>query len=323
MKRIERIVREARVTLEGLEPSRKLYLKRRRIYLIALFVPLLGLIGAGFAAGAKPPLFIAAGVWFVVGIILYQVRAASIARQFKKDYKLAVVPRLLKSIDPQLAFDPERGLSSGSFVGSELFTQRPDRYRSEDLIHGKYGKTYLQLAEVHAEDRQTTTDSKGRTKTRYVTIFKGLLLVADFHKHFSGRTFVLPDTAEKLFGRFGRHFQKLGGRRETDLVHLEDPEFERMFAVYSTDEIECRYILSTSLMHRLMEMRERFDKGVRVGFKESNIVLAVPHTEAFLEPSTGRAATDESQVGSMLRQLRYFLDTVEELNLNTRIWTKR
>lgn len=323
MRDFRQIVAEVIPTLEEVEKDRRLYLKRRRIYLSVLFIPLLGLIGAGFAAGPEPPLFIAAGIWFVIGIIIYQIRAASIANRFKKNYKLAVVPKLLSSIDQQLVFDPSRGLSADSFVGSELFKKKPDRYRSEDLIYGKFGKTYLQLAEVHAEDRQTTTDSKGRTKTRYVTIFKGLLLIADFHKHFSGRTFVLPDTAEKFFGRFGRHLQKLGGRRETDLVHLEDPEFERMFAVYSTDEIECRYILSTSMMRRLMEMRERFDKGVRVGFKESNIVLAVPHSMAYLEPSTGRPATDETQVGAMLNQLRYFLDTVEELDLNTRIWTKR
>ena len=310
-------------TLERLEPDRLLYLKRQRIYLTVLLVPLIGLIGAGVAAGSEVGFFIGAGVWFVIGIILYQIRAGSIASRFKKQYKLSVIPQLVKSIDSQLEYSPDSGLSASSFTGSELFTKGPDRYQSEDLIHGKFGETYLQLAEVHAEDRQTTTDSKGRTKTRYVTIFKGLLLIADFHKHFSGRTFVLPDTAEKLFGRFGRHFQKFGGRRETDLVHLEDPEFERLFATYSTDEIECRYILSTSMMRRLLEMRERFGKDVRVGFKDSSIVLAVPHSQAFLEPSTSCSATDDTQVRSMLHQLQYFLDTVEELDLNTRIWSKR
>lgn len=323
MKGIEQIVGETMPTLESLEPDRLLYLKRRRVHLTILLVPLIGLVGAGFAAGSEVALFIAAGVWFVIGTILYQVRAGSIAKRFKSQYKLSVIPQLVKSIDSQLEYSHGRGLPAASFTGSELFTKGPDRYRSEDLIHGKYRETYLQLAEVHAEDRQTTTDSKGRTKTRYVTIFKGLLLIADFHKHFSGRTFVFPDTAEKLFGRFGRHFQKFGGRRETDLVHLEDPEFERIFATYSTDEIECRYILSSSMMRRLLEMRERFGKDVRVGFKDSSIVLAVPHSEAFLEPATSRPATDDTQVKSMLHQLRYFLDTVEELDLNTRIWSKR
>ncbi len=323
MRGFEQIVDETLPTLEGLENDRQLYLKRRRVYLPVLLVPLIGLVGAGLAAGSELTLFIGAGVWFVVGTILYQVRAGSLASRFKKQYKLSVIPRLLQSIDSQLEYSPDRGLSADSFVGSELYTKRPDRYRSEDLIHGKYGATYLQLAEIHAEERQTTTDSKGHTKTRYVTIFRGLLLLADFHKHFSGRTFVLPDTAEKLFGRFGRHFQKFGGRRETDLVHLEDPEFERLFATYSTDEVECRYILSTSMMRRLLEMRERFGKDVRVGFKDSNIVLAVPHSHAFLEPSTSSPATDDTQVKSMLHQLRYFLDTVEELDLNTRIWSKR
>jgi len=323
MKELSQIISGTRSTFTQLEQLRQLYLKRRRIYLIVLLVPLVGLIVVSLAAGMDSAFIISAGIWLILGLIIYYFRAGSLATKYKSDYKTAVIPKLLHGIDPQLSFEPDRGIPLDSFVGSELFTKRPDRYNSEDLVFGNYGKTFLQLAEVHAEDRQTTTDSKGRSQTRYVTIFKGLILIADFHKDFAGRTFVLPDTAEKLFGRFGRHLQKLSGRRETDLIHMEDPEFEKTFAIYSTDEIECRYILSTAMMRRLLDMQERFGSDVRVGFKESNIVLAVPRTGPFLEPSTGCPATDASQVESLLGQLRYFLDTVEELNLNTRIWSKK
>lgn len=323
MKELSQILAGASSTFTELEQLRQLYLKRQKTCLVILFVPLAALVAVGLAAGMDPVFLISAGIWLIVGLIIYYFRAGSLATRYKSDYKNTVIPKLLQGIDPQLAFDPERGISSGSFVGSELFTKQPDRYSSEDLVSGNYGKTYLQLAEVHAEDRQTTTDSKGRSQTRYVTIFKGILLIADFHKDFTGRTFVLPDTAEKLFGRFGRHLQKLSGRRNTDLVHMEDPEFEKTFAIYSTDEIECRYILSTAMMRRLLEMRQRFGSDVRVGFKESNIVLAVPRTGSFLEPSTSCPATDATQVKSMLSQLQYFLDTIEELDLNTRIWSKK
>ncbi|NIP92937.1 MAG: DUF3137 domain-containing protein, partial [Akkermansiaceae bacterium] len=61
------------------------------------------------------------------------------------------------------------------------------------------------------EDKRTRTDSKGRTQTYWVTIFKGLLVVADFHKHFKSEVTVMPDFAESAFGRIGRFFQKLGG----------------------------------------------------------------------------------------------------------------
>ena len=76
-------------------------------------------------------------------------------------------------------------------------------------------------------------------------------------------------------------------------------------------------------MRRILAMRSRFGKDVRLGFKDSSLVLAVPHTRPFLEPDKGTPAADPAQVGKFLKKLTYFLDTIEELDLNTRIWTKR
>jgi hypothetical protein len=69
-------------------------------------------------------------------------------------------------------------------------------------------------------------------------------------------------------------------------------------------------------------MRSRFGNEVRLGFKESCLFLSVPHSSPYLEPTTSLPATETGQVQNLLFELRYFLDTVEELDLNTRIWTK-
>jgi len=233
-----------------------------------------------------------------------------------------VITRLVSLIDDALRYDARGGIPVESFQHAELYTASVDRYSSEDLISGRHGKTTLSLAEVHAEDRRTSRDSKGLTRTRYVNIFRGLLLIADFHKHFRGRTFVFPDTAEKLFGAFGRSLQKLGGRSETRLVELEDPEFESAFVVHGTNQVEARYILSTAMMRRILSMRERFGKDIRIAFKDSCLWLAVPHGKSYLEPDTSIPATDKKQIRSLWEEIRLFLDTIEELDLNTRIWTK-
>jgi hypothetical protein len=323
LRSIQDILVELTPGLERLEPTRLDYLKKSRLYLAILFLPLLGLLAAAFLSPYRIPLFVVAVLWFIGGMILYQYRAGSLGSRYLYAYKSAVVPKLLTLIDPGLAYDATDGISSEAFVDTELYTTTlPDRYSTEDLIHGAFGKTTLRLAEIDAEEKHTTKDSEGRTQTSYVTIFKGLLLIADFNKHFQGRTFAFPDFAESTFGNFGRMFQKWSGRRDTSLIRLEDPEFENAFAVYSTDEIEARYILSTALMRRLLHLRERFGKDVRIGFKESSIVLAVPHRENFLEPSTKVSALETGQIEKMLTELQYFLDLIEELDLNTRIWTK-
>lgn len=322
MKAVSDIVSELVPTLEELEPDRLLYRKKSSIYLLVLILPLVGIAIAGISLKAAMPFVIGGLVWLVVGVILYQIKAGAIASRYKTNYKATVIPQLLATIDPQLSHSPDQGIPSPSFVESELFRTKPDRYATEDLIHGTYGKTFLQLAEINAQQRQTTTDSKGKTRTHYVTFFDGLFLIADFHKHFHGRTFIFPDKAEKTFGGIARFFQKAGGRKETNLIQLEDPAFEHQFKVYATDEVEARYVLSTAMMRRLLEMQKRFGKDVRIAFKDSCLILAVPYSQPFLEPSTKLPATDEGQVLSMLNDIRYFLETIEELDLNTRIWTK-
>ena len=41
------------------------------------------------------------------------------------------------------------------------------------------------------------------------------------------------------------------------LVKLEDPEFEKHFVVSGEDQVEARYILSTCLMQRLTDFRNK------------------------------------------------------------------
>ncbi len=323
MKEISQIVEELHPDLEDLEVDRLLFRRRQRSHAMIILIPLVALIATGFMSKNLFLFGMASVVWLIISSTIYHFRAGKLGSAYTNNYKSRIIPRIVKSLDSQLNYDHSSGIHSSTFEDTELFTTEPDRYKTEDLVSGKYGATFLQMAEIDAEERRTRRDSDGDTETYYVTIFKGILLIADFHKHFQGRTFIFPDNAEKLLGNFGRFFQKMGGRSGTRLLRLEDPDFEKAFAAYSTDEVEARYILSTAMMRRLLDMQQRFGKDVRIGFKDSSLILAVPHTDSFLDPSTSLPATDTTQIRDMLFHLSHFLKTIEELDLNTRIWTKR
>ena len=321
MTNIDEVIDELRPTLKSIEQDRQAYLKKRNNFIWFVIVP--GVLVAGFPAIAFFPagLFAILG-WLVVSGIVYHFTVGSQARSYVSSYKSTVPGKLVKLVGENLQYDQNRGIEQHLFEASELFTTSPDRYNTEDLIHGTHGKTSLILGEIDAEEKKTERDSDGKTKTRYVTIFDGLFLVADFHKHFHGKTFVFPDVAEKAFGEIGRALQKLSGRRGTQLIQMEDTEFEKAFAVHSTDQVEARYILSPSMMRRILDLRQRFGKDVRIAFKESSVWIAVPHSSPYLEPGTGVAATDRVQIENMLTEIVSFLDIIEEMDLNTRIWTK-
>ena len=110
-----------------------------------------------------------------------------------------------------MTYDPYREIADGMFVQSGLFSKMPDRYASEELIHGKIRETKLMFSKVHAEERYTTTDSKGRSQARWRDIFKGMFVCADFHKDFRLSGTVMSYFAERTFFSLGRSFRSLVG----------------------------------------------------------------------------------------------------------------
>ena len=155
-----------------------------------------------------------------------------------------------------------------------------------------------------------------------LAVVQGLFFIADFNKKFSGRTFVLPDTAERLFGDAGAFFQSLSkGRGE--LVKLEDPEFERMFVVYGDDQVESRYILSTSLMQRIVEFRKKTGRPIYLSFVGTQVFVAVSYRKALFEPRVFTSILHFKSAETYFDDLVLAVGIVEDLNLNTRIWSKQ
>lgn len=124
-----------------------------------------------------------------------------------------------------------------------------------------------------------------------------------------------------MFGGFGKMLQSMNIFRG-QLIKLEDPEFERMFAVYGDDQIEARYILSTSLMERMLNFRKDTGKAIQFSFVGSKIYIAIPYTKKLFEPKIFNTLLDFEPVHKYFKDLQLAIGVVEELNLNTRIWSK-
>jgi hypothetical protein len=103
---------------------------------------------------------------------------------------------------------------------------------------------------------------------------------------------------------------------------MEDPEFEAEFVVYGTDQVEARYVLSTSMLRRILEIRRRWATDVRLAFLESHVYLTIAQAQDWFEPNVYRSARDPHQIQELADQIALCLHLVDELNLNTRIWSK-
>jgi hypothetical protein len=242
------------------------------------------------------------------------------AERIKDDFKNIIVAKLVKYIDESLEYNHTGFIPQNEYMQSLLFTRRPDRYNGDDLVQGVIGKTNIRFSELHSEYK-TTTKTKNGTQTHWHTIFKGIFIVADFHKDFKFRTLILPDTAEKMFGRFGRKLQKMAapiGR----LVQLEDVEFEKHFVVYSEDQVEARYLISTAMMQRILDYKKKWNRSLYVSLIDSKLFLAVHLNKDLFEPRYFNTLLGIKNYEEMLGYLNLIIDVVEDLNLNTRIWSK-
>lgn len=272
---------------------------------------------AGYAFG-----FPEIGVAFLViaavtGMVIFGMVSKK-AKQYKLDFKYQIIGTALKEFGEDLRIEPDSGISERDFVDSFLFTKRPDRYSTEDLVYGKIDKTQIHFAEVHAEYKTETQTKNGR-QTHWHDIFKGIIFCADFNKNFSGLTVVRP----KGFGAsIGKWFSKnVFGNK--DIVELENVEFEKAFVTESADQVEARYILTPSMMEKLLELNEYANSSISVSFIWSNVYIAFPLNHNYFEAPIFKSLLNADVLEEDLNILRLMSHVVEELDLNTRIWTKQ
>lgn len=235
---------------------------------------------------------------------------------YRSNFKDIVIEPLIRFFDEGLTYKKSGYIPQHIYTRSKIFLQSVERYRGDDFVQGKIGQTQISFSELHTEYSVRTKNSR-----RWVTIFKGMFFTADFNKHFQGRTVVLPDQAEKTLGGLGKFFQSKNFSRDP-LVKMDDPAFEKEFVVYGTDQIEARYILTSSLMKRIMDFRQKTGRQIYLSFVDSNIFIAIPYTKNLFEPNVFQTLVSFSVIKEYFTDFKTALDIVEELNLNTRIWSK-
>lgn len=305
-----------------LEAQRKAFVKKFWLRLLIGLGVLAGIVVlAAFTGPNHTPWLIAGGIVFLGGSSFLVLGYNQFYKTFKAQFKGKVIPAVVKFVDERLVYEPDRGLIN-QYSESRIFSQRYDRYKAEDTISGTFESTHFSFGEIHTEYKTVSTDKNGNRKESWHTIFKGMFFVSDFHKNFHGETIVDADFMERYLGKVGRRFQQWNPSREGNLVKLENPEFEKRFAVYSTDEQECRYILSLSMMERLVEMSKKINFKISLSFRNNQVYLAVFNNMDLFEPAVFGSLLKEEDYKIIISMMRLMTGVIEDLNLNTRIWTK-
>jgi hypothetical protein len=105
-------------------------------------------------------------------------------------------------------------------------------------------------------------------------------------------------------------------------VHaFADSQFGHIFAHAPTRK-QANYLLTPSMQERLLKLRETWGTGIQLSLIAGHVHLLIPQGHDWFECDPDRAADDLHQLQGFSEQLISILRIVEELDLNTRLWTK-
>ncbi|MEA2092025.1 MAG: DUF3137 domain-containing protein, partial [Campylobacterota bacterium] len=108
-----------------------------------------------------------------------------------------------------------------------------------------------------------------------------------------------------------------------ELVKMDSNSFEREFVVYSSDQIEARYILSHTLMKKLLLFKQKSKHPIYVSFIGNYIHMAIYYDKDLFEPSIFRSLLEYKIAMEYVKTLHLAIGIVDELKLNQKLWSKK
>lgn len=156
---------------------------------------------------------------------------------YKKDFKKIITKKLFKFVGDFQYISPKKYLQEDrNYAASLSLLPEFGRFHCDDRLKGTYKGLPIDIMDVRLY-------SMYREKRGYPILFKGVLITLPFNKEIKNKIFVrnvINVTFDDIKNR----------------IYLEDPEFNKYFLVSSDDQIEARYILTTALMNRLVELQK-------------------------------------------------------------------
>lgn len=307
--------------LEKLDMERRKILRKDGLYLVVFAAAcfLLCLILRGQPVEKSFVLWLVLLAGGVIGLACLHQRGYG---EYFAEHKNTVIKNIIKFIDDGLDYRPDHFIAEGEFRDANIFSQDPDRYDGCDYVSGTVGQTAIRFSQIHAEYKTETTtrdsDDNERTEEHWHTIFRGVFFIADFNKEFRTQTLVWPDNSSFRFLKKRRSLFSGGWQ----VIKLEDPEFDKYFIVYGADQVDARYVLSTSLVKRILDFRLRAGRDIYISFTGSQIYVGIS-CGALFKPALFVSAIDGRAVLEYFLWLSAVIGLVEDFGLNTRIWSKQ
>ena len=171
----------------------------------------------------------------------------------------------------------------------------------DDIFKGSYKDVKIEIAEAEYEI--------GSGKSRRI-VFDGVIVKLNMNKNFISHTVINTN-----------RFIKMSPSKNLHRTELEDVEFNKKFNVFTNDEVDARYLITTSFMERLKNMKTAFSaNSVSCAFYNHFLIIAL-HTnrDLFSIGSLIKPICDEQQFFTMFEEILSIVKLIDHFKLDQKI----
>ena len=248
----------------------------------------------------------------LIGLLVLGFWSFEPTRQFTRQVQRDIYPIMFKYFGEDFIYHREIRLDMNRLTAAKVLPDY-DKASFGDYIQGQYKGVDLVVNELTLTKDVRVDEwhgNKRRTVTRTETPFRGTVVELSSHKRFVGHTVVLKD-------RGGLANFLSDSHSGLQRVKLEDPLFEKEFDVFSTDQIEARYLLNTAFMERLQQLARYFDDDIQCAFFRNRLLLFLPNRRSrFQNRSIFDSANFSAEFSQLNREMKQLFAIIEVLKLN-------
>ncbi len=330
---------------EKLESIRKRISRRRKfvsfgvlvvIGVFILTVLTLGLLSGDIEEWLDENIFIVIGATLPT-LMIFGVTTLFASRsirqpldKYREVYKEIVVQPVFKMLNTNWNYNPKGTVSMDAVRNSHIFGPIVD-ISCDDYISGKIGKTDFECCDLVTYGKAYNEHNEEIKREN----FRGFFLHADFNKKLNGTVLVKPAPKVLL---------DLGSAR----VKMENPEFDKKFEVYTNmhnvlnavgggsvsdimaaargmssneNHIEARYVLTPRMMEAILNIEKSIGYRPVISFTENRVNFGFLTGNELFEANINKPISfdDIEEVYSLFTLIEV---VINEMDLNTRIWTK-
>lgn len=225
-------------------------------------------------------------------------------KRYKSDVKQQVFPKIFKYFGNDYIFSPTHHMSFSVLKRSKLLPNYDDAH-FDDYVRGSHKGVEIVINEL-----TLTKEVRRDKRTETETVFKGVMVQLGSHKAFKGHTLVVKNRGG-FINFLSSSFKGL------ERVKLEDPRFEKQFDVFSTDQIEARYLLTVGFMERLQELAAMFSGKIQCAFYGDKLLIMLASRDNRFElGSIFHGATFEYEFSQINREMKQLFAMIEVLKLD-------